>query len=268
MNKIMIPFDELKQIVKSGLTANGLQLPADLTKTQWSEIGLGLGKVGQSTQWWIGDWWAFGEHKWGDRKALVESEAWEGPALQTCMNAASICRAFETSRRREVLSFMHHAEVAAIPPEEADKILDWAENKGKSRTVREVRDEVKRVKAYLAQGWTTSQLERKAEAEKGKAVLANMVPDDKGLPTDNALIAWAESLDLAARIDRQSIWGNPYEVDADGTRKEVIEWYREYFAHKRSLHKRLPELAEKKVLLCWCYPKPCHGHFLLEQISK
>jgi hypothetical protein len=34
-------------------------------------------------------------------------------------NAASVCKAFETSRRREVLSFTHHAGVAALPPDEA-----------------------------------------------------------------------------------------------------------------------------------------------------
>jgi hypothetical protein len=39
------------------------------------------------------------------------------------MNAAGVCRAFETSRRREDLSFQHHAEVAALPPDEADALL-------------------------------------------------------------------------------------------------------------------------------------------------
>jgi hypothetical protein len=57
------------------------------------------------------------------RKAFVETAGWEGPKLQTCMNAASVVRAFpETSRRREVLTFNHHAEVAALPPEEADAL--------------------------------------------------------------------------------------------------------------------------------------------------
>jgi hypothetical protein len=38
------------------------------------------------------------------------------------------------------LSFKHHAEVAALPADEADEILDWAESgdDGKPRTVREV----------------------------------------------------------------------------------------------------------------------------------
>jgi hypothetical protein len=39
------------------------------------------------------------------------------------MNAASVCRKFETSRRRDNLSFNHHSEVAALPPAEADALL-------------------------------------------------------------------------------------------------------------------------------------------------
>jgi len=36
-------------------------------------------------------------------------------------------RAFETSRRRDVLSFSHHREVALLSPADADRWLDWAE---------------------------------------------------------------------------------------------------------------------------------------------
>ena len=41
--------------------------------------------------------------------------------VATCANAASVCRAFETSRRREVLSFGHHAEVAALDVKETER---------------------------------------------------------------------------------------------------------------------------------------------------
>jgi len=81
---------------------------------------------------------AFGEHHYGDRKALVESEEWTGPSWDSCRKAGQVCNAFkesakrfallsfghhagtvcrkiETSRRRPLLSFRHHAEVAAPP---------------------------------------------------------------------------------------------------------------------------------------------------------
>jgi hypothetical protein len=68
-----------------------------------------------------------GPAEWGgDRKAMVESEDWDGPAFQTCMDASSVCRAFaETSRRHEVLSFKHHREVAQLcaqHPDIADRL--------------------------------------------------------------------------------------------------------------------------------------------------
>ena len=56
-----------------------------------------------------------------------EVEDWEGPAFQTCMNAAIVANAFETSRRREVLSFTHHREVAPLSADWQDKLLDEAE---------------------------------------------------------------------------------------------------------------------------------------------
>jgi hypothetical protein len=49
------------------------------------------------------------------------------------MDAASVARVFETSRRREDLTFNHHREVAALPPDEADALLDWCEETPKPR---------------------------------------------------------------------------------------------------------------------------------------
>jgi Domain of unknown function (DUF4326) len=107
--------------------------------------------------------------------------------------------------------------------------------RGEQPTAKQVEQAVIEVQEVSTQEWTVSQLERKAKVLAGESVLASM-------RTDHALIAWAESHDLMVRIDRSGIWGNPYEVDADGTREEVITWYEEYFAHKRSLHKRLEKL--------------------------
>jgi hypothetical protein len=67
---------------------------------------------------WLGDWWSHveirekGEQWSGRRKALVESADWDGPEFNTCQNIGSVCRAFTTSLRREVLSFNHHKTLA------------------------------------------------------------------------------------------------------------------------------------------------------------
>jgi hypothetical protein len=60
----------------------------------------------------------------GRRKAIVDAEDWEGPAYQTCRDSAWVASRFELSRRKDNLTFNHHAEVAALPPADLDWQLD------------------------------------------------------------------------------------------------------------------------------------------------
>jgi len=121
-----------------------LALPADLDQARWCEIGTDLGRLERAVAWWVGDWWAFGEHRYGARRELTEQPGWQGPAYQTCANAAAVCRAFEFSRRRETLSFSHHEAVAALAAAEQDRFLDEAERKGWSR--QQLRDAIQSTK--------------------------------------------------------------------------------------------------------------------------
>jgi hypothetical protein len=58
----------------------------------------------------------FRKHRYGDRKALIESEDWTGPAYGTCTRCADVSRSFKTTTcRRVILSFKHHAEVGMRP---------------------------------------------------------------------------------------------------------------------------------------------------------
>jgi len=147
----------------------GLKLPPAMPEDDWCVVGHTLGEATTAAQWWIGDWWAFGEHRYGDRRALVTSEDWDGPNYFSCMNAASVCRAFTTSRRREVLSFGHHREVAGLPSEDADALLDWAEESigrtGKPQSIRALREERARREHDRASG-----LQVKAEPESNHPV--------------------------------------------------------------------------------------------------
>ncbi len=62
--------------------------------------------------------------KSGRLNTFVHAEDWEGPAYQTCRCAAVVSAAFpEMFQRRNNLSFSHHREVAALPPDEADALL-------------------------------------------------------------------------------------------------------------------------------------------------
>ena len=107
-----------------------LVLPEDMPLAEWRAVGRRLAAAERSVMWWIGDWWAFGEARYGARKALVTAPDWDGPRFGTIANAARVARCFTTSRRHEVLTFQHHAEVAALPAEEADALLDKAEAEG------------------------------------------------------------------------------------------------------------------------------------------
>lgn len=111
-------------------TETSLTLPEDTTYTAWEEFGRVLGRMERSVQWWMGDWWRFGERKWGERAAQAVDSSWD---FQTWANAGWVAGAVETSRRREVLSWSHHAEVAALSPAEQDDWLDRAEAESWSR---------------------------------------------------------------------------------------------------------------------------------------
>jgi hypothetical protein len=254
------------------LSKTGWTLPTNLTESEWKEAGAALAKVEGAMNWWLGDWWAFGEHGYGDRKALVEKEDWEGPDFKTCANASSVCKTFTTSRRRELVPFGHHAEVAGLPPADADSVLDWCESvlneTGRLPTRVALRDKVKQIKAWLAQGWTQTQLERRQLVEKGVTVVASMRNDDSGKPIDNALIAWADQAGIMVKIDRNTDWGNPFETPADGSRDEVCDNYAQhYLPYKPSLLKKVPNL-KGKVLVCWCHPLRCHGDHLAELANQ
>jgi hypothetical protein len=109
--------------------AMSLTLPDGQSFEDWEETGRNLSTANKVLSWWIGDWWAAGSHRYGAR-AQTAGEGIFGREFQTLMNLASVCRAFETSRRREGLSFTHHSEVASLPPQKADRLLDRAEAEG------------------------------------------------------------------------------------------------------------------------------------------
>ena len=106
--------------------------------------------------------------------------------------------------------------------------------------------------------WKQDELERRSIVEDGGTVVANMRNGG-----DEALISWAKENGHFQRIDRNSAWGNPYELGKDGDRDTVCESYMYYFKKKLSLHQQLMDI-KGKVLGCWCYPERCHGNYLID----
>jgi hypothetical protein len=107
---------------------NGLWLPAQLTIEDWSEIGMQIATIGDSSAWWLGDWLVYGKKKYPDRyKQAISATALD---YQTLRNYAWVCRQFPIPRRHPTLSFQHHAELASLTPDQQDEWLDKAEALG------------------------------------------------------------------------------------------------------------------------------------------
>lgn len=121
---------ELGQLVRVTPTGLAMAVARDLSIGEWSEIGRHLGVAANSASWLVGDWMALGERTYGS--TYSEGQAITGLASGTLANLASVCRAVESSRRRENLSFGHHATVAGLAPWAQDQWLTLAEREGLS----------------------------------------------------------------------------------------------------------------------------------------
>lgn len=119
-----------------------------------------------------------------------------------------------------------------------------------------MQDANKAVRAIPTDPWGADEKERKEKVEAGQAVVANQ-------QRDKNLIAWAEKNGKAVRVDRGSLFGNPFVLGADGDRDAVCDAYEDhYLPHKPSIMNALHSL-KGKVLICHCYPLRCHAQSLI-----
>ncbi len=107
------------------VTPTGLRIVGEPTFDEWHRVGDALCRVGGSLSWCVGDWIAHGEAAFGELAS--QAYALTGLSYGSLANALSICKRFPVSRRRETLSFGHHAAVAALSDVKADAALDHAE---------------------------------------------------------------------------------------------------------------------------------------------
>lgn len=110
------------QVRMSGVA---LHIPAGLSFEDWAQAGRQLSRIVDSSAWWLGDWLVFGKTNYSDCYQLAIHRA--GLRYQTLRNYAWVARRFGVDRRRAKLTFQHHAEVASLPVDEQDRLLDQAE---------------------------------------------------------------------------------------------------------------------------------------------
>lgn len=126
-------------------TPTGLQFDGETPIEVWAPLTVRLIVAHKRLEWALADCINFGESAYGDLYAQWVTET--GLSKKTLANIASVGRSIERSRRREALSFAHHAEVAYLPIPEQNRLLEAAERASLTRY--ELRDEAREVRERL-----------------------------------------------------------------------------------------------------------------------
>jgi hypothetical protein len=114
-------------------SSTALALHPRLTFAEWRTLGAQLTSVHTSSAWWIGDWVVFGHARYKQRyRAALKQTNLD---YQTLRNYAWVAANVPRERRVVSLSFQHHAEVAAMSPEDQQmwlmraKLHNWSRNR-------------------------------------------------------------------------------------------------------------------------------------------
>ena len=80
------------------------------------------------------------------------------------------------------------------------------------------------------------------------------------------------------RVDRKTIFGNPFRIEDESLRDDALDRYQTYFYERikkdlefRNEAEKLLRLYEKYGtlnLFCWCFPKRCHSETIKEYIIE
>lgn len=150
----------------SGLKSSGWIPRSEMGEREWAAAGRRMSVIDRASQWWIGDWLRFGVARWGERyPRAARITGYDVPSLR---NMAWMASEFDISRRRDTLTWSHHAAIAGLEPEERDIWLDRAERLRLS--VSDLRGEVRAA-------------QRGCTAARGAAGADETPPDDTRCPT-------------------------------------------------------------------------------------
>lgn len=172
----------------------GLALADALALDEWLALCRSLGAMARGHQWWIGDALVYGEQAYGEEFAQGEAEL--GLEPRTAANYRWVASRVERSRRREDLSWSHHAEVARLGPDAQRDALSKAVAEGWG--VRELRD-------YVALTWPQTEPQLFGDPDPGGALFdedeANRAFERVELAVANGQVAYIEIRDLRVVVE-------------------------------------------------------------------
>lgn len=244
---LSIPTDDLKQLVRTLYNEN--------ESLSIAEVARQLGRSSSTVSDWVRD--IAEDRKAAEERhkaarnvaaALLKEIGWEWQHIADLLGAARTTvrgGAAEAGRLDTLDPYALKAALALIPIEAKDAIDELAEKWRQER---------------IFSSWSNEELELRDRLLNGETIVVNLKSHDK-------FINWAGSEGLYEKIDRRTIWGNPFVLDADGDRTTVISSYEEhYLPYKPSLLERIHTLRGK-ALGCWCAPLPCHGDVLKRKVD-
>lgn len=209
-----------------------LTLPDGLTYEQWESLGIALQAMFRACQWWVGDWFNYGESHFHEYSAQAVALA-TGREEATVWNCASIARRFPTSRRREVLTFAHHVEVAGLPVADQEGWLDLAE----------------------AEHLTRKQLRERVTGARTRGSTRPPSPLDEREPVQlpgEIIVEWAnaEELPLAGESVDLIVTSPPYGLGIAYADSDDDEGYATYLEHVQRWATELHRVARENGRLC------------------
>jgi hypothetical protein len=197
-------------------TSSGLQLRDGMRFEEWVALGTHIERISSASAWWTGDWLLYGEHAYGTRyqSALAHTRL----GYQTLRNYAWVAQRFEMSRRRDSLSFGHHAELAALAEADQEIWLQRAERRCWSRN-------------QLRRQLAATRRRRCVQDASASVVLRLQIPSDRehvwrqaAAVADQDLIDWiAAAVDRAADtlVHAPSITSGDHAADVPGDVRPV-----------------------------------------------
>lgn len=248
----------------------GLSLPGKITRTswvlpkkmsfeQWSACGAALVEIGSAVQWWLGDWWTYGEHAYGKRIEAVRDGLFGEYSFGTLATYGWVARQLETSIRIETLSFAHHQHVAPLAPAEQRKWLaravkeDWSSNELKAGIARQAAiDRTKQTDLAAAKlgkhvilyadppwqyehppmGGSNRSIENHYPTMALEQICA--LPVDEVAHENSVLFLWATSPKLPECLEVIRAWGFTYRTDMVWIKDKIGMGY-----HARERHEGL-----------------------------